>query len=167
MKTIVLTGMMGSGKTTVGKLLAEALNLEFIDIDTCVEQQENMSISEIFSTKGEPYFRNLEKDTIKNIFKNSNSIISLGGGAFEDEQTRQFLNENSTVIYLKTSPETILQRIKNDNSRPLLCDNMSIDKIQNLINLREQNYESASYIITTDNKNLKDIIKEITGVLVW
>ena len=167
MKTVVLTGMMGSGKTTVGSSLAVYFHLQFFDIDKIIEEKEQMSISKIFELYSEDYFRRLEKDTIKNIFKSSDTIISLGGGAFEDKETRQFLNENSTVIYLQTSAETILQRLKDDKTRPLLCDNMSLEKIQNLIDIREKNYETASHIITTDDKKPLEIIREIIGVLLW
>lgn len=165
MKTIVLTGMMGSGKTTIGKLLAEKLNLPVFDIDTIIEQQENLSIPEIFSSKGESYFRKVERNIIKNTFQNSDMIISLGGGAFENNEIRQFLLKNSTIIYLKTSPEIIFERIKNNTSRPLLCGNMSIEKINKIIETRRENYESASYTITTDNKTPKEVVQEITGVL--
>lgn len=165
MKTIVLTGMMGSGKSTIGKLLADKLNLEFVDIDTFIEKKENITISEIFKLKGENYFRQVEKETIQTIFKSQNLVISLGGGAFENDETRKFLIKNSCVLYLKTSPEIIFQRIKNNNERPLLCGNISVEKITEILSKREKNYETASNIITTDNKTPKKIIKEITGVL--
>ncbi len=165
MKTIVLTGMMGSGKTTIGKLLSNKLNLEFFDIDTLIEEQEGIKISEIFSKHGEKHFRTIEKEIIKKIFSPTNSVISLGGGAFENTETRDFLLKNSNVIYLKTSPEQIFDRIKNNKSRPLLCDNMNIETINNIINQRKHNYETASYIINTDNKKTNEIIEEITGVL--
>lgn len=165
MKTIVLTGMMGSGKTSIGKLLAKKFNLQFADIDNLIEQQENMSISEIFTLKGEEYFRNIEKIIIRNIFKNSDMVIALGGGAFENKQTRNFLLQNASVIYLQTEPETIFHRLTNDNTRPLLCGNMSIEKINEIIEQRKQNYESASFLINTDNKKPTAIVEEITGVL--
>ena len=107
MKTIVLTGMSGSGKSSVGKVLAEKYHLKFIDIDEQIVLNEKKSINEIFSENGENYFRALEVQTIKNIFEPENLVISLGGGAFENDRTRNFLLNNSTVIYLQTSPETI------------------------------------------------------------
>ena len=107
----------------------------------------------------------MEKNIIKNTFKSFGMVISLGGGAYEDIQTRKVLSGNATVIYLKTEAETIFQRIKNDNTRPLLCDNMSVETIRNIIEKRKQNYESASLIITTDNRNPKFIAEEITGAL--
>lgn len=165
MKTITLIGMMGSGKTTLGKLLAKRMDLQSLDIDFLIEQKEKKTISEIFSTMGEPYFRNLEKRIIQNNFVPENLVISTGGGAFETKESREFLINNSTVIYLKTSPDIILQRIKNDTTRPLLSGNVTKEKIQNLINLRQKNYEIAHYIITTDNKKPEEILEEISGVL--
>ena len=131
MKTIVLTGMMGSGKTTLGKLLGETLNMKFIDIDSSIELSEKSSIKNIFEIKGEKYFRELEKQTIKTIFKPEDLIIALGGGAFENNITRKFLLNNALIIYLKTTPQTIFDRIQNGsntgksweahNIRPLLA----------------------------------------------
>jgi shikimate kinase len=165
MKTIVLTGMMGAGKSTISALLAKLLKLTFIDIDTIIETKEQMSISNIFAQKGEPYFRQLEKETIHEVFKVENQVISLGGGAFENKEIQEFLLKNSTVIYLKTSPEEIFKRIKTNSTRPLLCDNMSIEKIKDILNKREKNYQLAHYTITSDNKTPDGIAKEIAGVL--
>ena len=120
-----------------------------------------------FSNKGEEYFRKIEKETIRNIFtpKPENLVISLGGGALENPETREFLLDNSTVIYLKTSPKIIYERIKNNTSRPLLCDNMSVEKITEILEKREANYQSATITITTDNKTPNQIAEEIIGVL--
>ena len=167
MKTIILTGMMGAGKTTIAHILGEKLNIKSIDIDTLIEQNEGEKISKIFSNKGEEYFRKIEKETIRNIFTPDpeNLVISLGGGALENPETREFLLNNSTVIYLKTSPKIIYERIKNNTSRPLLCDNMSVEKITEILEKREANYQSATITITTDNKTPNQIAEEIIGVL--
>lgn len=165
MKTIVLIGMMGSGKTTIGKLLGEKLTLRSIDIDVIIEQNEKRTVSEIFQNEGEKYFRNIERETIKKIFTNKDLIISLGGGAFEDQLTRELLLKNSTVIYLKTSPNVILERIKNNTNRPLLKNQMTVEKIQSIILQRQKNYELANITILTDNKNTDKIVEEILGVI--
>lgn len=165
MKTIVLIGMMGSGKTTIGKLLGEKLTLRSIDIDVIIEQNEKRTVSEIFQNEGEKYFRNIERETIKKIFTNKDLIISLGGGAFEDQLTQELLLKNSTVIYLKTSPNVILERIKNNTNRPLLKNQMTVEKIQSIILQRQKNYELANITILTDNKNTDKIVKEILGVI--
>ncbi|MCM1339358.1 MAG: shikimate kinase [Muribaculaceae bacterium] len=165
MKTIVLTGMMGCGKSTVGKLLAEFFHSEFIDIDTCIETQESMTITETFEQKGEEYFRKIERETVKKIFKPQNQIISLGGGTYEDKNVRELLSKNALVIYLKTSPQVIFERIKTDTSRPLLKYDMSIEKIENIIKTRENNYNSAHITILTDKVIPSEIAKQITGAL--
>lgn len=165
MKTIVLIGMMGSGKTTIGKLLGEKLTLRSIDIDVIIEQNEKRTVSEIFQNEGEKYFRNIERETIKKIFTNKDLIISLGGGAFEDQLTQELLLKNSTVIYLKTSPNVILERIKNNTNRPLLKNQMTVEKIQSIILQRQKNYKLANITILTDNKNTDKIVEEILGVI--
>lgn len=165
MKTIVLIGMMGSGKTTIGKLLGEKLTLRSIDIDVIIEQNEKRTVSEIFQNEGEKYFRNIERETIKKNFTNKDLIISLGGGAFEDQLTQELLLKNSTVIYLKTSPNVILKRIKNNTNRPLLKNQMTVEKIQSIILQRQKNYELANITILTDNKNTDKIVEEILGVI--
>lgn len=165
MKTIVLIGMMGSGKTTIGKLLGEKLTLRSIDIDVIIEQNEKRTVSEIFQNEGEKYFRNIERETIKKNFMNKDLIISLGGGAFEDQLTQELLLKNSTVIYLKTSPNVILERIKNNTNRPLLKNQMTVKKIQSIILQRQKNYELANITILTDNKNTDKIVEEILGVI--
>ena len=161
MKTIVLTGMSGSGKSTAGKILSEKSKKKFIDIDEQIVLNEKKSINEIFAHNGENYFRELEIQTIKNVFEPEDLIISLGGGAFESEQTRNFLLENSVVIYLKTSPETVLERLKNANDRPLLNNNMNFERIEKLLNSRKNNYELAHFTVITDNKNVEEVASEI------
>lgn len=165
MKTIVLIGMMGSGKTTIGKLLGEKLTLRSIDIDVIIEQNEKRTVSEIFQNEGEKYFRNIERETIKKNFTNKDLIISLGGGAFEDQLTKELLLKNSTVIYLKTSPNVILERIKHNTNRPLLKNQMTVEKFQSIILQRQKNYELANITILTDNKNTDKIVEEILGVI--
>ena len=165
MKTIVLIGMMGSGKTTIGKLLGEKLTLRSIDIDVIIEQNEKRTVSEIFQNEGEKYFRNIERETIKKNFTNKDLIISLCGGDFEDQLTQELLLKNSTVIYLKTSPNVILERIKNNTNRPLLKNQMTVEKIQSIILQRQKNYELANITILTDNKNTDKIVEEILGVI--
>ena len=161
MKTIVLTGMSGSGKSTVGKFLSENLNVKFIDIDEQIVLKENKSINEIFTQNGEQYFRNLEVQTIKELFETTDLIISLGGGAFENEQTRNFLLNNSIVFYLKTSEKVIYERLKNSFDRPLLNKNMTLEHIKSILDIRKKNYELAHFTIITDNNDIEEIGSEI------
>lgn len=161
MKTIVLTGMSGSGKSTVGRFLSENLNLKFVDIDEQIVLKENRSINEIFIQSGEQYFRKLEIKIIRELFENKNLIISLGGGAFENKQIRDFLLKNSIVFYLQTSPKIIYERLKNTSDRPLLNNNMNLEHIKSILNTRKNNYELAHFLILTDNKDIKEIGSEI------
>ena len=160
MKAIVLTGMPGSGKTTVGMHLSKDLNIDFVDIDSAIEKSENRTISEIFANDGEKYFRVLESKIIKESF-GDNKVISLGGGAFEDPITRSFLLKNSIVIYLKTSVQEIYKRVKNNSQRPLLNDDMSAEKINKILSVREKNYELARLTIMTDNIAVEDVVRDI------
>lgn len=168
MRKITLIGMMGSGKTTIGKFLSEKTGFSAIDIDNLIEQQEKSCISEIFNTKGEQYFRTIEANAIKELAQTTSSqILSLGGGAFENEQTRELLLKNSTVIYLETTPEEIFRRIQKTNNRPLLKNNMTIEKISEIIAKRKNNYNLAHHKILTDGKTPSKIAEEILGALEW
>ncbi len=163
---ITLIGMMGCGKTTVGAVLAEKLtDYNYIDIDAEIEKSTQKKISEIFLKHGEQFFRMLESDKIKKICKEKNYIISAGGGAFENEENRKIMLETSTVIYLKASPQEIYNRIKQENHRPLLKKNFSVEKIASIMQLREKNYQKADITVDTTGKNPYDIGEEILGVL--
>ena len=163
---IVLTGMMGSGKTTVGKVLSEYLpQFSFVDMDNRIELENNCSITEIFNTNGEDYFRKLENETIKQLMENKNQIISLGGGAFEDKNNRNLLLKNSTVIYLKATPYSILRRIQNETHRPLLESGVLSKKITEILKQRETNYTKAHFTVDTNNKTPYNIVEEILGAL--
>lgn len=160
-KNVVLTGLMGAGKSCVGKLLARKLGFVFIDIDELIVQREKSSVNDIFEQKSESYFRKLESETIKSVVTAQNQVISIGGGAFELDVNRENLLNNSTVFYLKASLDTLYNRIKSDNSRPLLkCDNPK-QKLETLLKTREPNYLKADYVVLTDNKSPDDVTDEI------
>lgn len=168
MKKIVIIGMMGSGKTTLGKILSEKTGISSIDIDELIEQNEGSTISDIFKNKGEEYFRTLEAQTIKDLTNSTEKqILSLGGGAFENPQIRELLLNNSIVIYLETAPVEILKRIQQTDNRPLLKNNMTIEKITEITNKRKDNYNLAHHKILTDGKSPSKIAEEILGVLEW
>ena len=165
MKNIALTGMMGCGKSTVAKELKRVLpELDYIELDFEIEKREGKTINEIFSNKGEEYFRIVESQLLKEITNKDNQIISLGGGAFLTEQNRKTISTNSISIYLETSVDTIYERIKDDSSRPLLKTENVKDKIAELINNRELSYKLANFTVSTDNKTPEIIAKEILEI---
>ena len=120
MKNIVLVGFMGTGKSVVGKRLAVKLKRDFVELDELIEKKENMPIKDIFEKKGEPYFRQVEKEVVKEASQRKNIVISAGGGAIIDEENFKNLKNSGTIICLKASPETILRRTKDLKTRPLL-----------------------------------------------
>ena len=159
---IILTGIMGSGKTTVGNLLATELSdYEFVDTDEVIVDTMNMSITNIFEKYGEEKFRQIEKNVILNLMQEENYIISLGGGAFEDKETRENLLKNAIVFYLEASCDTLFERIKNDNSRPLLMTENPKQKLASLLKIREPQYKEAHFIIDTNSLSPYNIVKEI------
>lgn len=159
---IILVGMMGAGKTFIGKCLKEKNpNMTLVDLDEFIEQNQNMKISEIFSTKGEVFFRNLETQAIKTICEKENQIISLGGGAFEKEENRTILNNNGYTIYLKAPAQVLFDRIKNETHRPLLQQGFGVEKVSEILSKREHNYEKALIIVDTSEQTSYNIISEI------
>lgn len=159
---IILIGMMGAGKSTVGIELSKSLtNYNLIDIDSEIEKQAGMKISDIFEKFGEDYFRQMETDFLKEICKINNQIIATGGGIFEREENRNILKNCGTVFYLKASAETLFNRIKNQTHRPLLKNGFGAKNIKNILEKRESNYSKAHIIIDTENKPLYNIVKEI------
>lgn len=166
MKNISLIGMSGAGKTSTAKELGHLLGgFVVVDTDELVVSRENMTIPEIFSKFGEIYFRSVENEVIKEVFVCSNRVVSLGGGAFENAENRKIIKENSTVIYLKTSPETIFTRLNGKNDRPLLTADFSVEKIAEILALRDDNYKKSDIIIETDDKTQVQVAWEITEVL--
>ena len=161
MKNIVLVGLMGAGKSSVGKLLAQKLNLSFVDTDELIEKKENIKISDIFSKYGEQYFRDLENKVISDLATKTSLVISTGGGSVQNINNLNALKETGFVIYLKAAPDILFERIKNDNSRPLLKTSNPLETLENLLKKRETNYSMADFIIDTNNKTIDGIISLI------
>lgn len=168
MKRLILIGMRGSGKTTLGQRLAVATGARFIDTDWLIEEKEGMEISEIFRQKGQRFFRNLEQQVILSLpGKNcpDECIISIGGGAVEREENRRCISSLGTVVWLDAEPETIVRRISG-SPRPHLTNLPPLMEIKKLLESRRPHYESLSqFTIKTD----KGTIEEVTGELehIW
>lgn len=161
-QNIVLTGFMGAGKTRIGRELAAQLSFEFIDTDAYIETKEGMTISNIFATKGESYFRALEVQVLHELAKKKGVIISTGGGMPLQTKNAAMLKECGRVIYLQASAETIYQRLKGDTSRPLLQTENPRDAINQLLAEREKAYSFVADIaVTVDKKTVEQITKEI------
>lgn len=160
MKPIVLIGMMGSGKTTVGKQLANELNQSWIDTDQYIEDLEHQAISQLFHLKGESYFRHLETKALQQTLRKY-KIISTGGGMILKSENRDLLKKDAFVIYLETQLPTLVSRLDTKN-RPLLQDEDLTTKLSSLINQRQPLYvECADIIIQTDQLSVDDIVKQI------
>ena len=161
MKNIVLTGFMGTGKTSVGKCLAKELNLRFIDTDDLIEKEAGTNIKEIFAKFGEGYFRRLESKVINEISSHTDRIISTGGGAVVSMLNLEALKKNSIVISLMASIDTILLRIGNGDERPLISEGDKKEAISNLLKVREPFYRKADFIIDTTGKTVSEVVEEI------
>ena len=164
-KNIVLVGMPGAGKSYIGNKLAKLLvHFSYVDIDEKIENNEGITISEIFENKGEKYFRALEAKVIKEVSKTQNQIISLGGGAFQSPENITALKYNGIVFYLKAPIEELYSRIKDETHRPLLSVDSPKEALKKLLRKREKNYLKAHFVIDTNKKQaytiLDDILKE-------
>ena len=145
---IILIGYMGCGKTTVGKCLANISGYTFTDTDELIVQQQERTVSEIFAAEGEPRFRDMETELLRNMLKEKNDglVISTGGGMPVREENRALLSELGYVVYLKASAETIYERVRYDTTRPLLqCDD-PLERIKQMLEQRESAYEAATQI---------------------
>ncbi len=167
-RNIILEGFMGSGKTTVSELLADALSLDLIDTDEAIEDTERRTISEIFEEEGEEAFRSMETALLQNMEKDHwrSMVISLGGGLPLREENRAILKKIGKVVYLETSPETVYDRIKGDTTRPLLQCEDPMARIKELMESRRERYlQAADLVVTTDGKEPSEIVKEIKDKL--
>ncbi|MCL4478151.1 MAG: shikimate kinase [Deltaproteobacteria bacterium] len=161
MEHIILVGMMGSGKTTIGNLVAKKSGRNFMDTDTIIEQEDAMSISDIMVLRGESYFRALERRIILSIGVTKPFVISTGGGAVMDYDIFNFLKKLGKVVYLKASPETLYRRVANTENRPLLRNGDRLLTIRKLLQEREGRYLESDIVIETDNRSHDEIADEI------
>ena len=154
---------MGSGKTSIGKILSKKLNIGFIDIDEKIEKTESMSVSDIFKNKGENYFRKMEEKISLKYIKSENLVISLGGGGFINPSIRKLSQKMCLSFWLNWKNETIIRRIYNSKKRPLVMK-LSKDEIKNLIKERSKFYELSEYKINCDKLDKVQIINKILDI---
>ena len=162
-KNLILIGMMGSGKSTIGSLISKKLNLKFIDIDNVLENEAKMKISEIFEKKGENFFRNLEEKITLKLLRSTNSIISLGGGSFINEKIRKEILVNNFSFWLNCDAKTLLKRIKKNKKRPIAF-NLNDSEILELIEIRTKIYSKAQFKINCHKLKKTEIVNKILKI---
>lgn len=163
---MILTGFMGSGKTTVGERLAQTTDKEFIDLDQYIVKQTGQSISSIFENRGEHGFREIEKEALKNVAGNTDAVISTGGGIITYEETRDFLTniKNHNVYFLSAPFDLLYDRVKNDKSRPMLKN--GYDATKKLYDSRQEFYQQTSHYqvdASLDMAEIEGLILELEG----
>ena len=162
---IFLVGYMGAGKSTIAKLLAEKMTIDYCDTDSDIESNLNLKIHDIFNLHGKKYFRNLERDLI---IKNKKKIVACGGGLPVYLNNMDTINKLGTTIYLKTCLEDLFNRLRNTHNRPLLLkiENSDLKNyIQKDLEYRKAIYEKAHYIIDTKNKDVSRVLAEVYSLV--
>ena len=155
--------MMGSGKSTIGRLLAKKLNLRFFDIDFLIENKTDMKIEEIFEKKGEDAFRNLEKEITLKFINKFSCVISLGGGAFINKIINNEAQKKGIIFWLNWKSQTLINRIRKNKKRPIAL-NLDDNELKDLINSRSKIYSKTNYKINCENMNTIEIVKKITQI---
>lgn len=159
---IFLIGFMGTGKSTVAKALKKETGAEIIEMDQLIAQRENLSIPKIFEEKGEAYFRNVETELLMELQSGEKTIVSCGGGVPMREKNVLEMKKNGKVVLLTALPETILERVRDNEDRPLLQNRKSVEGIRELMEQRREKYEAAADVmVATDGKSAETIAREI------
>lgn len=162
-RCVTLIGPMGSGKTSVGKKLADTLGYKFLDTDILIEKEQGRSISKIFEESGEAEFRRLETDFIARLSGSLSTVIASGGGSVLDPQNRHVLGSIGYLVYLRATPRELYQRIKNDTSRPLISKSEDPKKeVARILAEREPIYLEADIVIDTEDLS----VEEVTDALI-
>ena len=159
-KNIVLIGMMGSGKSTIGYLLSKSINLDFIDVDKIIEKETGVKIYNIFEKKGELYFRNLEEKITLRLLKSKRKIISLGGGGFINKNIRKEVLNNNFSFWLNWKNSTLIKRIKKSKKRPVAFYS-SKNNLKKLISERSKIYSEANFKINCETLSKNMIVNQI------
>jgi shikimate kinase len=162
---IALTGFMAVGKSAVGRNLARKLERHFVDLDKVIEREEGMKVKEIFSRKGENYFRRAEKLALEKVLLQDKQVIATGGGAVMDEENLRLLREKSFLVCLTAAPEALLRRAGNKRHRPLLEGGNRALQIQKLLAQRETNYARAHVSVDTSDLTVGQVVEKIIELL--
>ena len=163
-KNLTLTGMMGVGKSTIGKILAKKLEYKFIDVDKLIEQKEGLSINLIFKNKGETYFRKIESEIALRELKKQDSVIALGGGAFLNNLIRKNTKKLSTSFWLDVPLEELINRLSKSKKRPLLHKKNTSETVEKIYFDRKKIYNEADYRIKCNSLSLNKIVNKILNL---
>jgi len=165
-KNIIFVGLMGSGKTTVGKQISKSLERDFLDTDQVIEIKTGVNISTIFELEGEEGFRLREYHLLRDLINSKKKVIATGGGIVLSEENRKLLKQLGTVVYLRSNIQDLVSRLNDDKTRPLIQNVNLAEKFNELFRDRDPLYMSvANYIIETKNKKIRDIKNEILELL--
>lgn len=157
LRNVILIGFMGTGKTSIGRRVAQSLDFDFVDTDDLIIESAGKPITEIFSDQGESYFRDLETEVLRSSGLRSHQIISTGGGIVIRELNRKILSQAGYVIWLKATPETILQHVSRNQERPLLHTSNPLQTIKDMLSERENWYSTAAdFTIDTDELAIEE-----------
>lgn len=162
---IFLIGFMGTGKTSVGRILAKSLEMSFVDLDVEIEKELGMTIPEIFSTHGEDFFRDAESEALRSVAQRERQAIATGGGVVLREENWEVMGKKGVTIYLKAPAEVLYKRVKNNTSRPLLQVENPLEKVQELLSKRISLYEKADLIVDTEHISPQEAVREIRNKL--
>jgi len=164
-KNVILIGFMGTGKSSIGKLLAQKLKWNFVDTDSLIGKSAGMTISEIFTKKGEPKFRDMESDILQQVLSKENQVISTGGGIVLREENMNRMKQNGIIIALSATPEIIFARTRHRKTRPVLGDEPTLDRVKEILNFRSSLYAQADFSINTSALSKDKIITLILDFL--
>ncbi len=164
-ENIVLVGLMGAGKSCVGRRLAERLGLPFLDSDVEVEKAAGCSVTDIFDVYGEPAFRDCEQRVIQRLLDDGPAVIATGGGAFMNDQTRAAIRDKAISVWLRADPETLFQRTKRNKDRPLLKNEDPLGTLKSLASVRYPVYGEARVVIDTDDESLDGTVHQVIAAL--
>ncbi len=165
MRNIYLVGFMGTGKSSTGRELARLLEYKFADLDELIELKEKMRIPDIFAKKGEPYFRCLEKQVLKDVSSQECFVVACGGGIVTNIENVRVMKESGTVVCLTASVDTILERVRGCTHRPLLQVEDPRSEIERLLKIREPFYANSDKIVDTDGLSVQEAALRVKAVL--
>lgn len=166
MRTVVLTGLSGAGKSTAGPLVALALGCDFVDLDREIERRAGMAVADIFAVHGEAHFRRLEAEALSDAMSRTRpAVVALGGGALVDPESRRLALARGTVVWLRVSPEAAAARCATEGGRPLLAGADGADTLRRLLAAREAAYAQAHHVVETDGVEAGDVARRILAAV--